>query len=142
MKLKEKCVYFKREARNYIYMQKMIPILEEEIEALRSEMTGITSPSFKEVLIENAGDPYKDKKLAMIVEISRKEEEKKSFEIRVKWIDAVFDGMEEKKRNIAFSILVLGANAENVAFNEGYSKQNIYKIIDSAIKKSILKMKD
>lgn len=141
MKLKEKCVYFKREARNYIYMQKMIPILEEEIEALRSEMTGISSPVFKEVLIENAGDPYKDKKLAMIVEISRKEEEKKSFEIRVKWIDAVFDGMEEKKRNIAFSILVLGANAENVAFNEGYSKQNIYKIIDSAIKKSILKMK-
>ena len=120
----------------------MIPILEEEIEELRSEMTGISSPAFKEVLIENAGDPYKDKKLAMIVEISRKEEEKKSFEIRVKWIDAVFDGMEEKKRNIAFSILVLGANAENVAFNEGYSKQNIYKIIDSAIKKSILKMKD
>lgn len=141
MKLKEKCVYFKREARNYIYMQKMIPILEEEIEELRSEMTGISSPAFKEVLIENAGDPYKDKKLAMIVEISRKEEEKKSFEIRTKWIDAVFDGMEEKKRNIAFSILVLGANAENVAFNEGYSKQNIYKIIDSAIKKSILKMK-
>lgn len=123
-------------------MQKMIPILEEEIEELRSEMTGISSPAFKEVLIENASDPYKDKKLAMIVEISRKEEEKKSFEIRVKWIDAVFDGMEEKKRNIAFSILVLGANAENVAFNEGYSKQNIYKIIDSAIKKSILKMKD
>ena len=141
MKLKEKCVYFKREARNYIYMQKMIPILEEEIEELRSEMTGISSPDFKEVLIENAGDPYKDKKLAMIVEISRKEEEKKSFEIRVKWIDAIFDGMEEKKRNIAFSILVLGANAENVAFNEGYSKQNIYKLIDSAIKKSILKTK-
>lgn len=83
MQIKEQLVYFKSETRSYIYLQRLKVQLEEEIEELRGEIVSVSSPPVKDVVLENAADPYMDKKLRLIDERDRKQKELESTILRL-----------------------------------------------------------
>lgn len=80
---KDKIEYFKRECRNIHYYTEMILQCNEKLEELAICLKGVSSPSVKEVIYENAGDPYKSNKIYLLME------EEKLIKERVKYISAI-----------------------------------------------------
>lgn len=59
---KDKIEQFKRDLRSYTYHQKMVEELQYKLIELAVKIRGVSSPTVKPVVLENAGDPYKDKR--------------------------------------------------------------------------------
>lgn len=143
MQIKEQLVYFKSEARSYTYLQRLKVQLEEEIEELRGEIVSVSSPPVKDVVLENAADPYMDKKLRLIDERDRKQKELESTILRIAWVDEVLDGMkDDQKRSLIISVLILGADAEKAAYSSGYSRSSFYRMMNGEICRSLISLKN
>ena len=140
--IKEQLAYFKNEARSYIYLQRLKEQLEEDLNELWGEMVGVSSPAVKDVIVENAADPYSEKKVRLIEEKDRKQKELDSALLRIRWIDEVLDRIgDDKKRSLIISVLVLGADVERTAFSAGYSRSAFYRMMNSTIKKALFSLK-
>ena len=143
MQIKEQLVYFNIEARSYIYLQRLKVQLEEEIEELRGKIVSVSSPPVKDVVLENAADPYMDKKLRLIDERDRKQKELESTILRITWVDEVLDRMKDgQKRSLIISVLILGADAEKAAYSSGYSRSSFYRMMNGEICRSLISLKN
>lgn len=143
MQIKEQLVYFKSEARSYIYLQRLKVQLEEEIETLKWKIGSVSSPPVKDVVLENAADPYMDKKLRLIDERDRKQKELESTILRITWVDEVLDRMKDgQKRSLIISVLILGADAEKAAYSSGYSRSSFYRMMNGEICRSLISLKN
>ncbi len=137
--IKEECEYFKQEAKNYIYLQKLKPILENELQNL-IDSKNLKSPTMKQVIYENARNPYHDKKPSLMTDTDKKIHELVSVESRIWYIDDILDGIENARyRDIIFNVLVLRSNTEKTAFNANMHLSTMYRMMDREIKRSICK---
>lgn len=117
--------------------------LEEEIEELRGKIVSVSSPPVKDVVLENAADPYMDKKLRLIDERDRKQKELESTILRITWVDEVLDRMKDgQKRSLIISVLILGADAEKAAYSSGYSRSSFYRMMNGEICRSLISLKN
>ena len=143
MQIEEQLIYFKSEARNYIYLQRLKEQLEEEIETLKWEIESVSSPAIKDVILENAADPYNDEKFKLMNARDRKQKEFESTILRIAWVDEVLDGMkDDQKRSLIISVLILGADAEKAAYSSGYSRSSFYRMMNGEICRSLISLKN
>lgn len=143
MQIEEQLIYFKSEARNYIYLQRLKEQLEEEIETLKWEIESVSSPAIKDVILENAADPYNDEKFKLMNARDRKQKEFESTILRIAWVDEVLYGMkDDQKRSLIISVLILGADAEKTAYSSGYSRSSFYRMMNGEICRSLICLKN
>lgn len=65
---KDKIDYFKRECKNNHYYTEMVLKCNERLEELATCLQGVSSPNTRDVIYENAGDPYKTNKIYLLME--------------------------------------------------------------------------
>ena len=144
--IKDECEHFKREARDYIYLQKIRPILDDEAQSIYDRL-GIKSPRRREVIYENARDPKHDEKIDLWEAGKKKIRELVAVETRIEAIDRVFDHMSDEKINgisikdAIFSLLVLGSSQSSMAENLGMDRSTLRRKVNREIKKAIRKSK-
>ena len=65
---KDKIEQFKRDLRSYTYHQKKAMEIDEKLEELSVKMQGVSSPPTKDIILENASNPYGERKLELLME--------------------------------------------------------------------------
>lgn len=66
---KDKIEQFKRDLKSYEYYQKKVQQCNEELEVIAHKLEGVSSPCVKDVIYENAGNPYSNvNKLQLMIE--------------------------------------------------------------------------
>lgn len=100
---KDKIEYFKRECKNMHYYKEMVKQCNEKLEELANEILGVSSPAAKDVILENAGDPYKSNKLYLIVEEEMTTKERDDYQAK---IDYIYNKLREIKNPVGLAMVM------------------------------------
>ena len=103
---KDKIEQFKRDLRSYTYHQKKAMEIDEKLEELAVKMQGVSSPSTKEIILENAGNPYGEKKLELLMEEGELVKERNKHLSEIQRIDEALRLIDVEGRNILIYVFV------------------------------------
>lgn len=130
---KDKIEQFKRDLRSYTYHQKKAMEIDEKLEELSVKMQGISSPSTKEIILENAGNPYGERKLELLMEEGEFVKERNHHLSEIMKVDYILSRIKESDRNMLIDVYVKHLRHENVAEQYGYTRVAMYKRIDKIL---------
>lgn len=103
---KDKIEQFKRDLRSYTYHQKKAMEIDEKLEELSVKMQGVSSPSTKEIILENAGNPYGERKLELLMEEGELVKERNKHLTEIQRIDEALRLIDAEGRNILIYVFV------------------------------------
>ena len=103
---KDKIEQFKRDLRSYTYHQKKAMEIDEKLEELSIKMQGVSSPAFKDTVLENAGNPYGEKKLELLMEEGELVKERNKHLSEIQRIDEALRLIDVEGRNILIYVFV------------------------------------
>lgn len=103
---KDKIEQFKRDLRSYTYHQKKAMEIDEKLEELSVKMQGISSPAFKDTVLENAGNPYGERKLELLMEEGELVKERNKHLAEIQRIDEALRLIDAEGRNILIYVFV------------------------------------
>ena len=103
---KDKIEQFKRDLRSYTYHQKKAMEIDEKLEELAVKMQGVSSPSTKEIILENAGNPYGEKKLELLMEEGELVKERNKHLSEIQRIDEALRLIDVEGRYILIYVFV------------------------------------
>ncbi len=103
---KDKIEQFKRDLRSYTYHQKKAMEIDEKLEELSVKMQGISSPSTKEIILENAGNPYGERKLELLMEEGELVKERNKHLAEIQRMDEALRLIDVEGRNILIYVFV------------------------------------
>ena len=134
---RDKREYFESECLSYNYFKKKITECDERLEVLNVEINGVSSPGIKEVVCENARNPYRERKNILLTEEDEIQKEKNYWKKRVEFVDTKLDKIEDKRiRNIVTDMYINKMNHEAVAKKYHYSSRtSMYKKINRILDK-------
>lgn len=134
---KDKIEQFKRELKSYEYYQKKVQECNEELEVIAHKLEGVSSPCVKDVIYENAGDPYSDvNKLQLIFEEEELVKERKLYIDRILYVDEkmmLIPNSLEKKA--AERIYIKKEMHQKVADDLNMDRKTLYRRINAALHK-------
>lgn len=134
---KDKIEQFKRELKSYEYYQKKVQECNEELEVIAHKLEGVSSPCAKDIIYENAGDPYSDvNKLQLIMEEEELVKERKLYIDRILYVDEkmmLIPNSLEKKA--AERIYIKKEMHQKVAEDLNMDRKTLYRRINSAFAK-------
>ncbi len=135
--IRDRVEQFKRELKSYDFYKKMVQECNEKLEELATQMDGVSSPIVKDVIYENAGDPYrKDSRiLELMIEEEKMIDERQMYIDRIMSIDEKLLKIPNKaEKKMVENVLIKRLNHEKVAADNGYaSRSGMYKRIDKVI---------
>lgn len=135
--VKEEIAQVKRDLRSYSYHENKIHEIENELEALLVKINGVSSVAAKDVVLENAGNPYSDYRIQLMMEKDQLINERNKHLAEIERLDAMLKKIPEKEREILVDIYVRSCNISNVALNLSRSKSKLKRDIDKSIKKML-----
>ena len=103
---KDKIEQFKRDLRSYTFHQKKAMEIDDKLEELSVKMQGISSPSTKEIILENAGNPYGERKLELLMEEGELVKERNKHLSEIQRIDEALRLIDVEGRNILIYVFV------------------------------------
>lgn len=103
---KDKIEQFKRDLRSYTYHQKKAMEIDEKLEELAVKMQGVSSPATKEIILENAGNPYGERKLELLMEEGELVKERNKHLGEMQRIDEALRLIDAEGRNILIYVFV------------------------------------
>ena len=103
---KDKIEQFKRDLRSYTYHQKKAMEIDEKLEELSIKMQGVSSPAFKDTVLENAGNPYGERKLELLMEEGELVKERNKHLSEIQRIDEALRLIDVEGRNILIYVFV------------------------------------
>ncbi len=103
---KDKIEQFKRDLRSYTYHQKKAMEIDEKLEELSIKMQGVSSPAFKDTVLENAGNPYGERKLELLMEEGELVKERNKHLAEIQRIDEALRLIDVEGRNILIYVFV------------------------------------
>lgn len=103
---KDKIEQFKRDLRSYTYHQKKAMEIDEKLEELAVKMQGVSSPATKEITLENAGNPYGERKLELLMEEGELVKERNKHLGEIQRIDEALRLIDAEGRNILIYVFV------------------------------------
>ena len=132
---KDKIEQFKRDLRSYTYHQKKAMEIDEKLEELEVKLLGVSSPSAKEIVLENSGNPYGDNKVQLMMEEEELEKEINHHLNEIIKVDTILSKAKESDRNMLIDVYVKHLRHVNVADKYGYTRIAMYKRIDKILRK-------
>lgn len=132
--LKDEIEQFKRDLKSYSYHQKKVREIEQELEVLTVKMQGVSSPAPKDVVLENAGNPYSSKKNKLLTKKGHLIKERNKHLSEIKRLDNLLQKCEQEDRDILVERFVRRFPLKKVAADHHLSKSSLLRHIDSVIK--------
>ncbi len=137
---KDKIEQFKRDLRSYTYHQKKAMEIDEKLEELSVKMQGISSPSTKEIILENAGNPYGERKLELLMEEGELVKERNKHLAEIQRMDEALKLMKKEERDILVQVYIEKIRYDNVAQNSNRSRTALFRDINQSILKIMNKL--
>lgn len=113
------------------YYKEKVALCNERLEELANELLGVSSPSTKDVILENAGDPYKSNKLYLMVEEELTMKERDEY---VSKIDYINNKLREIKNpvglDMVIKLLVERKNLDKVAAEFHMDRSTVWRTIN------------
>lgn len=132
---KDKIEQFKRDLRSYTYHQKKAMEIDEKLEELTVKMQGVSSPTTKEIILENASNPYCERKLELLMEEGELVNERSKHLAEIQRIDDALKLVDENQRKILVDIYVKRRKIDHVARYAYCSVRKIKYDVNDMIKK-------
>lgn len=133
---KDKIGYFKRECKNMHYYKEMVKQCNEKLEELANEILGVSSPAAKDVVLENASDPYKSNKLYLIVEEEMTMKERDDYQAKIDYINSK---LKEIKNPVGYAmvteLLVERTNLNKIAYKYHMDRSTVWRTINRILSK-------
>lgn len=141
--IKDKVEQFKRDCKSYNYFVKMIIDCNERLEVLKHKSLGVSSIAPKEVIYENCGNPYIERKNSLNTSIDEVLLERKSYELSNNNVDKVLLMIDPVDRNMIKDRLINKRYYRHIADKYGYNDISaIDKHIDSVLLKVFKSIED
>lgn len=137
---KDRIEQFKRELKSYEYYQKKVQECNEELEVIAHKLEGVSSPCVKDVIYENAGDPYSNiNKLQLMIEEDELVKERDKYIEMISGIDArLLKVPNSDEREMIIDLYIKKVNHEKVASDNYYANRaGMYKRINAILAKII-----
>ena len=99
------------------------------------KLLGVSSPSAKEIVLENSGNPYGDNKVQLMMEEEELEKEINHHLNEIIKVDTILSKAKESDRNMLIDVYVKHLRHVNVADKYGYTRIAMYKRIDKILRK-------
>lgn len=131
---KDKIEQFKRDLRSYNYYLGMIEECNIQLTAITVRLQGVSSPSIKDVVLENAGNPYSDNKVGLMMEEGKIIDERNKWLSEVKRLDEMIAKIDDKNKKLIVDLYVEKKNHDKVAIENYIGRANMYKVVDKEIK--------
>ena len=103
---KDKIEQFKRDLRSYTYHQKMVEELQYKLIELNVKIQGVSSPTMKPVVLENAGDPYKNKRSDYWEEEEKLVLERNKHQSEINKINSILNEANEIDKRILIDVYI------------------------------------
>lgn len=103
---KDKIEQFKRDLRSYTYHQKKAMEIDEKLEGLAVKLLGVSSPSAKEIVLENSGNPYCERKLELLMEEGELVNERSKHLAEIQRIDDALKLIDDEGKSILVYVFV------------------------------------
>lgn len=126
---------FKNELRNLFAYERDLNRLDQKIEDLLYEMTGVKGISYSKIPSTVNPELSEERRLELIEEMDVLVTEKKRLQLNITHIYATLSLLNEKDRKAMIDLVAKRIKSEEVAFNNGYSKSGIWKRIKKEIEK-------
>lgn len=134
---KDKIEQFKRDLRSYNYYLGMIEECNIQLTAIAVRLQGVSSPSIKDVVLENAGNPYSDNRIGLMIEEGKIIDERNKWLSEVKRIDDLLNKLSSGERNVLNEVYVKRKKMESVAERKYISERKLRYDITEIIKKML-----
>lgn len=130
--------WFKDELKHYTENCNQLKRARLKLVELTNASYGINSSSaVKGVILENAGNAYRDKKIDYIIAMDEVKKEIASLEWRIEYVDRTLDKMITKDREIIRSIYLRGKHYNQVAEDIYRSERGLKKYVNKVIQDAI-----
>lgn len=137
---KDKIEQFKRELKSYEYYQKKVQQCNEKLEVIAHKLEGVSSPCVKDVIYENAGNPYSNvNKLQLMIEEDELIKERDKYIGMIGEIDAKLLKIHNTdEKEMIIDLYIKKINHEKVATDNYYANRaGMYKRINAILAKII-----
>ena len=133
---KDKVEQFKRELKSYEFYKKKVQECNEQLEEIAVKLHGVSSPAIKDVIYENAGNPYR--KDSRILELMNDEDrlidERQRYIDNVLYIEnALLKIPNPNERKMIEDVFIRRVRHEKVAMDNGYTRMGMHKRINVVI---------
>ena len=130
---------FIRDVTSCGYHNRKIIGINNDLENIRSEMTGIKSIAPKNYIIENK-KPFSLQKLnSLILDEEMLIIERNKYEKKINEVGVIFNNLPINIQNLMIELYACGYNHTKVANKHGYARQYLYKLINHEVKKVLKK---
>lgn len=137
--IKDKVEQFKRDCKSNDYYTKMVLDCNERLEEIAVKLQGISSPAVKDVICENANDPYKDNKLYWIYQEEKVLKEREDYISRINNVNRMLMKiLDPVDRQMVMDLYIMKRNHESIADKYHYAnRMALYKHINKVIEKIV-----
>ena len=138
---RDKIEQFKRDLRSYTYHQKKAMEIDEKLEELAVKLLGVSSPSAKQFVLENSGNPYGERKLQLLMEEGELVKERNKHLAEMQRIDEALKLLDENSRRILVEIYIKRKKFDAIALENYCSNRKLTYDVNSFINYIINKIK-
>lgn len=139
--LKDEVEQFKRDLKSYSYHQKKIKEIDDELLELRTRLEGVSSPAPKDVVLENARNPYASNKLDLIMQEEILLKERSKHQDEVMRVDALMKRIIfQEDTDILIELYVRRFSLDVVARNHYTSRSSLNRRANRIIRKMLLQI--
>lgn len=131
---KDKIEQFKRDLRSYTYHRKRIDEINELLFELGIKIVGVSSPTIKDVVIENAKNPYSDRKLQYLMEEEELVKERNRHALEIQRLNNALNFLDKEMREILINVYVKKKSYDSVSAEKYISRDKLKHDINCSIK--------
>lgn len=141
---KEDVEQFIREMKSVAYYSSKIRDINLSLEEVSVKLQGVSSPAMKEVIYENAGNPYSNNKLSMM-QVEEELIHKRDYWIKeIERIDEVFSLIENQEdfdvKQCMIDIYVCKIKYDDAIIKYSLVKSTIHRNINKSVRKAMLQL--
>lgn len=133
--IKDEINQFKRDLRSYTYRKKKVAEIDEKLLELSVQQLGVSSPAPKKVIYENAGDPYHNNKLSLMMREEELINERMKHQNELDHIDKALNSLPPAQKQVLIDVYITRERIDTVADRNHCSIRKMKYDIDEMIKK-------
>ena len=133
---KDKIEHFKRECLSMRYYQGKLQETNEKLEEISVRLSGVSSPAFKEVVLENARNSNRETRiLQLMMEEDELRKERDYWKEHIRFVEESLSRIEEPlDRQLIYDLFINRKKKHKEVARKYYlNRQNMYKKVDKII---------
>ena len=134
---REELEYFINECKSYNYYRKKVLECNLKLEEINTKLEGLSSPAIKDIIYENASDPYREKKTYWICEEDKVKEERDKWQSHIDKVDAILNMIPSvTDKSLVIDLYIKKKNADFLANEYCYAERSsLYRHVKKELRK-------